>query len=57
MKINPLYLLPPVLFLVLAGAFLVGLNREAPDELPSALAGKPAPELDLPPLVRRTRWV
>ena len=50
MKINPLYLLPPVLFLVLAGAFLVGLNREAPDELPSALAGKPAPELELPPL-------
>ena len=50
MKINPLYLLPPVLFLALAGAFLVGLNRETPDELPSMLAGKPAPPLDLPPL-------
>ncbi|WP_233416945.1 DsbE family thiol:disulfide interchange protein [Halovulum marinum] len=43
-------LIPPVLFLAFAGVLLMGLWREAPDELPSALAGRTAPALELPPL-------
>lgn len=40
-------LVPPVIFAGLAAAFLIGLNREDPDQLPSALAGKPAPGVEL----------
>ena len=42
--------LPLVLFLALAGLFFVGLHSGDPSKLPSALIGKPAPELQLPPL-------
>ena len=49
-RFNWLFLIPPVVFLGLALAFWLGLQREAPDELPSALAGRTAPALDLPPL-------
>lgn len=47
---NWLYVLPPVIFLGLVAAFYLGLQREAPDALPSALAGREAPALDLAPL-------
>ena len=47
-----LYLLPALLFVIVAGYFLVALmlNRN-PQEIPSALVGKPAPEFALPPLL------
>ncbi|QCO55051.1 DsbE family thiol:disulfide interchange protein [Pseudorhodobacter turbinis] len=38
-----LMFLPPVLFLGLAALFVVGMNRDDPDNLPSAFTGKIAP--------------
>jgi cytochrome c biogenesis protein CcmG/thiol:disulfide interchange protein DsbE len=40
-------ILPPVLFAGLAAMFYVGMNRENPDALPSALAGQQAPGMVL----------
>jgi cytochrome c biogenesis protein CcmG, thiol:disulfide interchange protein DsbE len=51
-----LLILPLVLFAGMAGLFIAGMNRDNPDALPSAFAGKPAPGLvvtalgDGPPL-------
>lgn len=45
-----LMFLPPVLFAGLAALFIVGMNREDPDNLPSVLAGKPAPAVQVTPL-------
>ena len=47
-----LYLLPVVLFLAVAGYFLAALwmNRN-PQEVPSALVGKPSPDFALGPLL------
>jgi cytochrome c biogenesis protein CcmG/thiol:disulfide interchange protein DsbE len=42
---NLLLVIPPLLFLVFAAVAWVGLRRENPDELPSALVGGPAPEI------------
>ncbi|QOL79718.1 DsbE family thiol:disulfide interchange protein [Pseudooceanicola spongiae] len=42
-KIRPLMVLPPVIFLGLAALFYFGMQREDPDQLPSALSGKQAP--------------
>lgn len=42
--------LPPVLFAGLAALFISGMNREDPDNLPSALSGKPAPLVQVTPL-------
>lgn len=42
---NYLLAIPPLLFMVFAGVAYVGLNRENPSELPSALVGRPAPEI------------
>jgi cytochrome c biogenesis protein CcmG, thiol:disulfide interchange protein DsbE len=42
---NPLLILPPLLFLAFAGAAYLGLKRDNPEELPSALIGKEAPAL------------
>jgi cytochrome c biogenesis protein CcmG/thiol:disulfide interchange protein DsbE len=42
---NLLILLPPLVFLVFASVAYIGLRRENPDELPSALVGRPAPSL------------
>lgn len=50
-KINWLLLLPPVIFLSLGLAFALGLSRENPNELPSALQNTAAPVLDLPALL------
>ena len=42
---NLLLVLPPLLFLVFAAVAFIGLRRENPNELPSALVGRPAPEI------------
>ncbi len=47
------YVLPLVVFAVIAVAFAVGLTLD-PSKLPSALIGKPVPEFDLPPVQGRT---
>ncbi|MGI3171568.1 DsbE family thiol:disulfide interchange protein [Pseudooceanicola sp. C21-150M6] len=49
-KVSPLMMLPPVIFAGLAGAFWFGLQREDPDQLPTALAGKTAPPVQVEPL-------
>lgn len=49
-RIRLLGLLPPLLFMVLAWAFYLGMQRQDPNELPSALVGQPAPELTGAPL-------
>jgi cytochrome c biogenesis protein CcmG/thiol:disulfide interchange protein DsbE len=46
-----LYLVPAAAFLVVAGAFLWGLDPERdPREVPSVLIDRPVPEFTLPPL-------
>src|SRR3546814_292783 len=47
------FMVPVVLFLVLAVALAWGLTRD-PRELPSALIGKPVPDFSLPPVQGRT---
>lgn len=46
-KVSPLMIAPPVIFAALAALFYVGMMRENPDELPSALEGKVAPAVQL----------
>ncbi|MFY0680281.1 MAG: DsbE family thiol:disulfide interchange protein [Thalassovita sp.] len=46
-KVNPMMLAPPVIFAALAVTFYMGMARENPDELPSALAGKVAPAVEV----------
>lgn len=46
-KINPLMVAPPVIFMVLAGLFYAGMQRENPNALPSAFEGRTAPEVAL----------
>lgn len=43
---NLLLVLPPLIFLVFAAVAWVGLRRDNPEELPSALVGRPAPSVD-----------
>jgi cytochrome c biogenesis protein CcmG/thiol:disulfide interchange protein DsbE len=45
-----LFLVPVVVFVVLAGFFYAGLQGPPPSVLPSPLIGKPAPDFTLPPL-------
>ena len=45
-----LFLLPVLVFVVLAGLFLVRLGGEDPSRVPSALINKPVPAFTLPPL-------
>lgn len=47
MKITPLAILPPAIFLVIAGMFAWGMYRENPNDLPLALAGQTVPPLVL----------
>ena len=49
-KLSPLMIAPPAIFAGLAALFYVGMMRENPDELPSALAGQPAPAVVATPL-------
>ncbi len=50
MRISPLTLAPPVLFVALAALFYLGMMREDPDALPSAVEGRAAPAVALAPL-------
>ena len=43
---NALLAIPPLLFLVFATVAFIGLRRENPEELPSALVGREAPSLE-----------
>ena len=47
------FLLPVVIFGVVAVGLGIGLTRN-PQDIPSALIGKPVPEFSLPPVERRT---
>lgn len=47
MKVKPLVILPPLLFVALAAMFWIGMNRQNPDELPSMIVGKGAPAVVL----------
>ncbi len=49
-KISPAAAIPLALFVGLAVAFLIGLWRENPDDLPTVFIDKPAPELPAEPL-------
>lgn len=49
-KISPLMLAPPALFAGLTALFLFGMSRDNPNELPTALAGQPAPPVAVEPL-------
>lgn len=55
-KISPLMILPPLIFAGLAAMFLIGMQRENPDELPSALVGQQAPEVQMTPLGDKALW-
>ena len=46
-RIPVLALLPPLIFVALAGLFLGGMFRDDPDALPSTLVGQPAPPVAL----------
>ncbi|MDR9484038.1 MAG: DsbE family thiol:disulfide interchange protein [Sediminimonas sp.] len=50
MRIRPMMLAPPLIFAAIAAIFWVGMARENPDELPSALTGQPAPAVEVIPL-------
>jgi cytochrome c biogenesis protein CcmG, thiol:disulfide interchange protein DsbE len=48
------FALPTLVFAVLVGYFIWGLNPERdPSEIPSVLIGKPVPDFDLPPVEGR----
>jgi cytochrome c biogenesis protein CcmG/thiol:disulfide interchange protein DsbE len=50
-RIRPVLLLPLAVFTALAAIFLIRLETGGnPEAIPSALVGRPAPRLDLPPL-------
>ena len=49
-RLSPLMVLPPALFAGLAAMFVWGMNREDPNALPSAFAGKQAPAVAVTPL-------
>ncbi|MGR3493076.1 MAG: DsbE family thiol:disulfide interchange protein [Shimia sp.] len=42
--------IPPLLFVALAATFYIGMQREDPDALPSAMVGREAPGVALQPL-------
>lgn len=49
-RVSPLMLLPPAIFAGLAVMFVLGMNREDPDALPSTLKGRAAPAVVVTPL-------
>ncbi len=55
-KISPLMAAPPLIFALLAGLFYIGMLRDNPDELPSALEGRPAPAVQVTPLDGKTSF-
>ena len=46
-RFAPLMAIPPLMFIGLATLFFVGMQRDNPDELPSALEGRSAPAVQL----------
>lgn len=46
-RVSPLMLAPPLIFAVLGALFYVGMQREDPDALPSAMEGRSAPSVAL----------
>lgn len=46
-QFRPMMLAPPLIFVAIAVIFWVGMARENPDELPSALTGKDAPPVEV----------
>jgi cytochrome c biogenesis protein CcmG, thiol:disulfide interchange protein DsbE len=55
-RVSPLVFIPPVAFAALAGLFAFGMMRDDPNELPSALAGGPAPKTVVQPLGNITHF-
>lgn len=53
-KLSPLMIAPPLIFAGLAALFIVGMNRDDPDALPSVRVGQVTPQLDLVPLGSET---
>lgn len=51
--VKPLMLVPPLLFTGLAALFWVGMHRDDPDALPSALEGREVPAVAVAPLGNR----
>lgn len=49
-KVSPLMFIPPALFAGLAALFMFGMQRDNPNELPTALAGQQAPPVVVEPL-------
>lgn len=52
-RFNWLLILPPLIFVGLGAAFVLGLNRGNPNELPSQLVGRTPPPLPTAPLGNR----
>ncbi len=48
-------LAPVIIFAAVAGLFLAALQKGDPSKIPSALIGRPAPVVDLPPVADLTR--
>lgn len=46
-KVSPLMIAPPAIFAGLAALFFFGMQRENPDELPSAMVGRDAPAVQV----------
>lgn len=46
-KVSPMMMAPPVIFAGLALMFWIGMQRDNPNELPSALQGKEAPPVQM----------
>ena len=55
-RLSPLMVAPPLIFVLLAGVFYIGMQRENPDELPSALEGRQAPAVQVTPLDGKTTF-
>ncbi len=55
-KVKPMMVAPPLIFAALAAMFYVGMSRENPDELPTALAGKAAPAVVVTTLGDKTTF-
>lgn len=44
-RVNPLMILPPLIFAGLAGLFIFGMAREDSEQLPSSQIGRDAPSI------------
>lgn len=54
-RISPLMILPPAIFAALAATFLWGMNRDDPNNLPSAMIGRQAPAVPTTTLPGKTQ--